>query len=335
MIVITGGAGFIGSFLAYQLNLKGHEQIYVVDRLGSAGKWLNLRGVKFAEIISPEKFIEPDTINRFKKADVIFHLGACSRTTETNVDFLYHNNSVYSAKLFDFATYNNIPFYYASSAATYGAGEFGYTDDHLLVPKLRPLNPYGYSKQLFDEWALQQKNAPHRWCGFKFFNVFGPNEYHKTGMYSVVYKAFQEFKANGRVKLFKSHRQGIADGHQSRDFISVEDVAKVLIQCWEMRQQVTNGIYNLGTGQARTFLDLAKAVAHSMEMTFEVEWIEMPAALRDQYQYFTQANMDKLATQLPEYKFLSLEESIHRYVTGYLLTPAPYVDRLMGERHHQ
>jgi ADP-L-glycero-D-manno-heptose 6-epimerase len=272
MIIVTGGAGFIGSALIHALNREGHQDIIVVDWLGSDDKWLNLRGLQFQEIVSPDDFWVEEKRNRFKRARAIFHMGACSSTTEKNGDFLYQNNFKFSAMLFDHATYNNIPFFYASSAATYGNGELGYDDDPSVVSRLRPLNPYGFSKQLFDMWVLDQKHGPSVWNGFKFFNVFGPNEYHKQEMTSVAYKAFHQIKSTGKVQLFKSHRADYQDGGQTRDFIYIKDVIKVMMNFFNKKAPENNGIYNLGTGKARTFLDLVTAVYKAQGLTPNVEY---------------------------------------------------------------
>lgn len=326
MLVVTGGAGFIGSYLVYELNKLGQDHIYIVDSLREGQKWLNLRGLKYREIISPELFWEEETRNRFKRAEAIFHMGACSSTTECDADFLYKNNYKFSTVLLDFASYNNINFFYASSAATYGAGEFGYSDDHDLVSKLRPLNPYGYSKQLFDQHVLEQKHLPPCWAGFKFFNVFGPNEYHKSNMRSVVHQAFEQIKSHGKVKLFKSYKEGVADGDQKRDFVSVFDVTKMMLGFYLSKNKNNNAIYNVGTGKARSFNELVNATFKAMNQTPNIEYIPMPDALINQYQYFTEAQMTKAYKALPDLNFASLEESIDKYVTQYLLSTCPYSD---------
>jgi ADP-L-glycero-D-manno-heptose 6-epimerase len=326
MFIVTGGAGFIGSYMVYWLNKKGFDQIYIVDVLENEGKWKNLRGLKFKELITPECMQKEETKQRFKKAEAIFHLGACSSTTETNADYLYQNNFQYSVMLFDFATYNNIPFYYASSAATYGEGALGYADDHGLLTQLRALNPYGYSKQLFDEWVLSRKHHPTFWNGFKFFNVYGPNEYHKTHMCSVVYKAFQQIQKMGTVQLFKSHQKDYADGEQKRDFVYVDDVCSALWNCFEFKQQRQDGIINLGSGIARSFNDLVKATFSAMQKEVNIDYIPMPESIRDQYQYFTEAPMKKLYSYFPQMKLRTLEEGVELYVRSYLMQSNNYTD---------
>ena len=320
MIIVTGGAGFIGSALIHALNREGHKDIVVVDWLGNDEKWLNLRGLQFQEIVAPDDFWVDEKRNRFKRAEAIFHMGACSSTTEKNGDFLYQNNFKFSALLFDHATYNNIPFFYASSAATYGSGELGYDDDPAIVSRLRPLNPYGFSKQLFDQWVLDQKHGPSVWNGFKFFNVFGPNEYHKGEMASVAYKAFQQIKSTGSVKLFKSHHSDFSDGGQTRDFVYIKDVIKVMMYLFKKKAAENNGLFNLGTGKSRTFLDLVTAVYKAQGMAANIEYIDMPLSIRNQYQYFTEAKMERIRSKLPEgFSFATLEDSVHDYVNHYLL----------------
>lgn len=326
MIVVTGGAGFIGSNLIYELNKRGIDQIYIVDTLRDGNKWLNLRGLKYREILSPESFWNEEIRNRFKRADTIFHMGACSSTTEKNVDFLYKNNFQFSCVLLDFAAYNNINFYYASSAATYGAGEHGYSDQHDVIPQLRPLNPYGYSKQLFDQHVMEQKHLPPAWAGFKFFNVFGPNEYHKGSMRSVVHQAFEQINTTGKVKLFESYKGGVAHGDQKRDFVSVFDAVKIMLSFQEAKSSKLSGIYNVGTGVARSFNDLVKTTFSAMGKTPNIEYIPMPESLRLQYQYFTEAKMDKVKSQFPSLEISSLEASVEKYITAYLQSTCPYTD---------
>lgn len=326
MLVVTGGAGFIGSYLIYELNKLGQDHIYIVDSLRDGSKWLNLRGLKYREIINPELFWEEETRNRFKRAEAIFHMGACSSTTETDADFLYKNNYKFSTVLLDFTSYNNINFFYASSAATYGSGEFGYSDDHDVVPKLRPLNPYGYSKQLFDQHVLDQKHLPPCWAGFKFFNVFGPNEYHKGPMRSVVHQAFEQIQLQGKVKLFKSYKDGIADGEQKRDFVSIFDVSKLILNFYKDKNKKNNGIYNVGTGKARSFNDLVHATYSALKKVPNIEYIAMPDLLKSQYQYFTEAQMTKTKNIFPDFNFMSLENAVEKYVNDFLNTLSPYAD---------
>lgn len=324
MILITGGAGFIGSVLAKQLNALGHTDLVIVDKLEDSIKWKNLRGIKYLDYIHADELFNGDYDDLIAQTDLIFHMGACSSTTEKNMDFLMKNNVAYSQALFRFAATKNIPFIYASSAATYGAGEFGYNDNHEGISQLMPLNPYGYSKQLVDEWILKEEVKPDHWFGLKFFNVFGPNEYHKEEMRSLVHKSFEQIKSSGKVKLFKSHRPEFKDGEQLRDFIYVKDVVGAMIELADPEKAEHSGIYNLGTGVARSFLDLTKATFKSMGIAPNIEFIDMPEALRGQYQYYTQAEVAKLMSVLPGFEFTSLEAGISDYVQNYLMKANPH-----------
>lgn len=324
MILLTGGAGFIGSVLARQLNALGHTDLVIVDKLEDSIKWKNLRGVKFLDYIHADELFNGDYDDLIAETDLIFHMGACSSTTEKNMDFLMKNNVAYTQALFRFAATKNIPFIYASSAATYGAGELGYSDEHVGIPALMPLNPYGYSKQLVDEWILKEEAKPDHWFGLKFFNVFGPNEYHKEEMRSLVHKSFEQIKSVGSVKLFKSHRPDFKDGEQLRDFIYVKDVVRAMIELADPDIAPHSGIYNLGTGKARSFLDLTKATFNAMGVTPKIEFIDMPEALRGQYQYYTQADVTKFLTALPGFEFSNLEEAIKDYVQNYLMKDNPH-----------
>ncbi len=321
MILLTGGAGFIGSVLCHALNQKGRQDIYIVDRLGEDQKWQNLKGLKYEQYIHADKlFNEKLYSDKFwKKITIIYHMGACSATTERNVDFLMENNLEYSQKLFQKATEKNIPIVYASSAATYGDGEQGYKDDMEGLGKLLPLNAYGYSKQLFDEWVLRQVETPSIWYGLKFFNVYGPNETHKAGMRSVVQQAFEQIQANGSVKLFKSYRTGFEHGEQKRDFIYVKDVCRAMIELIDRDGGRHSGIYNMGTGVARSFNDLVNATFHALSLPPHIEYVEMPDALKNQYQYFTQADMENFLKVLPNFHFSSLEDGVSDYVKHHLL----------------
>ena len=324
MILITGGAGFIGSVLAKELNILGHKDLVIVDKLEDSSKWKNLRGIKYLEYIHADELFNGDYDDLIAETDLVFHLGACSSTTEKNMDFLMKNNVAYTQALFRFAATKNIPFIYASSAATYGAGENGYDDLHSGISELMPLNPYGYSKQVVDEWVLAEENKPEHWFGLKFFNVYGPNEYHKEEMRSLVHKSFEQITAAGKVKLFKSYRPDFKDGEQLRDFIYVKDVVRVMIELADESKSSFSGIYNLGTGKARSFLDLTNATFKAMGIAPNIEFIEMPESLKDQYQYFTQAQMRKLLTALPGIEFTSLENGIQDYVQNYLMKKNPH-----------
>ncbi|BAI80442.1 ADP-glyceromanno-heptose 6-epimerase [Deferribacter desulfuricans SSM1] len=314
MIVLTGAAGFIGSVLLGYFNNQGITDILCVDRLGTKTKWKNLLGKKFIDFVDRDAFLE--NLNTYKNIDYIIHIGACTDTTEFDLDYLLKTNYEYSKILFKFATEKQIPFIYASSAATYGAGENGYNDDENLIEYLRPLNPYGFSKQLFDLWVLKQNEKPPFWAGFKFFNVYGPNEYHKGRMASVIFHSFNQLKEAGIIKLFKSHKEGYNHGEQKRDFIYVFDVAKVIFFFY--KNNTKSGIYNLGTGQARTFNDLANNVIQNYGKG-KIHYIDMPEDIRDKYQYFTEANMDKLKNAGYKDSFYTLEEGVSDYTTNFLM----------------
>ena len=324
MILITGGAGFIGSVLAKQLNVLGHNDLVIVDKLENGAKWKNLRGIKFLEYIHADELFSGEYDDLIAEADLVFHMGACSSTTEKNMDFLMKNNVAYTQALFRFAATKNIPFIYASSAATYGNGQLGYSDEHEFVPNLMPMNPYGYSKQLVDEWILKEEKKPDHWFGLKFFNVYGPNEYHKEEMRSMVHKSFEQIMAKNPVKLFKSHRPQYKDGQQLRDFIYVKDVVRVMIELADPEKATFSGIYNLGTGKARSFLDLTNATYKAMGIDPKIQFIDMPESIRDQYQYYTQADIKKLNQALPEFEFTSLEDGVFDYVQSHLFKENPY-----------
>lgn len=318
MILVTGGAGFIGSVLCHELNQLGHTDLVIVDKLEDSIKWKNLRGLKYLEYIHADELFSGEYDDLIAEADLVFHMGASSSTTEKNMDFLMKNNVAYTQALFRFATTKNIPFIYASSAATYGDGSFGY-DDSRVLSNLMPLNPYGYSKQLVDEWVLKEEKKPDHWFGLKFFNVYGPNEYHKEEMRSLVHKSFEQINTKGVVQLFKSYDPRFEDGKQLRDFIYVKDVVKVLIELAKPQKEKFSGIYNLGTGKARSFYDLALFTYSAMKISPKIEFIDMPAEIKNQYQYFTEAKMEKLKKVIPDLSFTSLEDGILDYVQNYLL----------------
>jgi ADP-L-glycero-D-manno-heptose 6-epimerase len=324
MYIVTGGAGFIGSAIIKRLNEMGIENIVVVDRFREGQKWKNLRGLKYDEFIHADDFMET-TYLKSGNVKAIYHMGACSNTMETDVDYLYQNNVVYSQFLFEHAAVYSIPIVYASSAATYGAGDLGYDDDHAGIRKFKPLNPYGYSKQFFDEWVLKQKRLPPKWFGVKFFNVYGPNEYHKGTMSSVVYHTYNQIQETGKMNLFKSYHPEFKDGEQKRDFVYVKDVVEAMIGLIEKADADKSGIYNLGTGTARTFHDLASATFKALDLEPKISFIDMPDHLKKQYQYYTQAKMDKLFAALPGFKFMSLEEGVADYVKNHLHTEEPFL----------
>ena len=312
-VVVTGAAGFIGGRLVSFLRGRGVEVISV-DEPGYFKARKELRDVDFGEIVDREKLF--DWLKTYRgKLDQIFHLGACTDTTEMDEGYLNKMNLQYSQEVWKYACEHKVPLIYASSAATYGDGQLGYDDDEALIEKLRPLNPYGESKRLFDLWALEQERAgalPPRWAGFKFFNVYGFGERHKGKMASVVLHAYDQILQTGGVKLFKSHRAGIADGHQKRDFVYVDDVIKVLT--FAMSHKIPRGILNLGTGQARTFLDLVKAVFQALKKPEKIEFVDTPVAIRDRYQYFTEAKIARLRQQSYNMGFTTLEDGVKDYV---------------------
>jgi ADP-L-glycero-D-manno-heptose 6-epimerase len=325
MIIVTGGAGFIGSAFVWKLNQEGIDDILIVDRLGTTDKWKNLVNLRFVNYIHKDDFFEliyNDTLPF--EVDAIIHMGACSSTTERDADYLWHNNYVYTNLLAQWALEHNIRFIYASSAATYGDGTKGFSDDHKKINGLKPINMYGYSKQVFDMWVLRKK-LENKVAGIKFFNVFGPNEYHKGDMSSVIFKAFHQIKETGKVNLFKSYKKEYEDGGQMRDFVYVKDCINVM--WWLLKNQKTNGIFNLGTGKARTWNDLIKAVFTAMKKKPNIKYIPMPEALRNQYQYFTQAEMKKLKAAGCPVKFSSLEDSVRDYVVNYLQHDDPHLGK--------
>jgi ADP-L-glycero-D-manno-heptose 6-epimerase len=319
MYLVTGAAGFIGSVFCKELNFAGVKEIIAVDQVDDL---MNLKKVSYkAYYKSHEIFSEDFPWQRITR---VFHLGACSSTTQMDIDFLRKNNVDYSKKIFFYCTRHNIPLIYASSAATYGAGEQGYSDCHKQVQKLKPLNPYGISKHLFDLWALEQKETPPLWIGLKFFNVYGPNEYHKGHMTSVVKKSFEQIQRVGKVALFKSYRKGYPHGGQMRDFVYVKDVARVMIRLSNIRDSKRSGLYNVGTGQCRSFSDLALAVFNALDRKPLIEFKEMPEKLKEQYQYYTKAQMEKLFSVLVDFRFLEIEDGVADYVNNHLVKEDPY-----------
>lgn len=315
MIVVTGAAGFISSCLVGELNRLGHANIVVVDDFSRAEKAANLEGKSMVAKISRKDFFSWAEVFA-KEIDFVFHLGARTDTTEFDVRIFDELNVKYSQDMWGFCAKNEIPLVYASSGATYGIGENGYSDSHELVAKLKPLNPYGDSKNNFDKWALQQEKAPPFWAGLKFFNVYGPNEYHKGRMASVIMHAFNQINATGGMRLFASHDPNYKDGEQLRDFVYVKDVVSVCV--FLMENKPKSGLYNLGTGTARTFLDLTKATFKAMEKPENISFVPTPEDIRDTYQYFTEADMTKLKSVGYSKEFYTLEEGVQDYVTNYL-----------------
>ncbi|QNL23119.1 ADP-glyceromanno-heptose 6-epimerase [Hyphobacterium sp. CCMP332] len=316
MIIVTGAAGFIGSCLISRLNNDGFNNIIAVDAFGDPEKKKNLEGKKIMEYVERKEFFSW-LKDKSDEMEFIFHIGARTDTTEFDKAVFDELNVNFSKKVWQYCVDNHVPLVYASSAATYGLGELGYKDDEALIEQLKPLNPYGDSKNEFDKWALKQDKKPFFWAGLKFFNVYGPNEYHKGRMASVILHAFKQISEKGKMKLFRSHNPDYKDGEQKRDFIYVKDLIDVCI--FLMHHRKDSGIYNLGSGRARTFLDLAKSVFKALNKKEEIEFIDTPADIRDKYQYFTEANMAKLKSIGYKKPFTTLEDGIQDYVKNYLL----------------
>lgn len=321
MIVVTGAAGFIGSCLVSRLNQAGLNQVVAVDDFSKTEKEANLKGKKISSFVERAVF-ESWLQEHAAEVEFIFHIGARTDTTEFNKQIFDELNVNYSKMIWKICSEKNIPLVYASSAATYGLGEFGYEDNHEIIPKLKPLNPYGDSKNDFDIWALQQEKTPPFWAGLKFFNVYGPNEYHKGRMASVIFHAFHQIQEKGSMKLFRSHNPNYTDGGQLRDFVYVKDVVEVCL--YLHKQSAPSGIYNLGSGKARTFLDLAKNTFKALNKSEDIQFIDTPIDIRDKYQYFTEANMNKLIQSGYDVPFHSLEQGVSDYVQNYLLNTTYY-----------
>jgi len=315
MTVVTGAAGFIGRNAVAALNARGNDDLLLVDVLGKDDKWKNLRGLRFEDIISPAEFLAAIETNESPDIDAIIHLGACSATTERDADYLLDNNYHYTRRLCQWSLEKSVRFVYASSAATYGDGNAGYSDDDRITPTLRPLNMYGYSKHMFDLWALKH-HLFDRIVGLKYFNVYGPYEDHKGDMRSVIHKSYAQILHTGKVQLFKSYKPDYADGEQKRDFVYVKDAVDVTLHFAEHRN--VGGLFNCGTGQARTWKDLATAEFLAMGLQPQIEFIDMPETLRDRYQYFTQADIGKLRKAGYTAAFTTLEAGVRDYVTSYL-----------------
>lgn len=319
MLLVTGGAGFIGSNLVAALNAAGRSDVVVCDMLGHEGKWRNLAKRQLMDIVPPSELMG---WLQGRHLDAVFHLGAISETTATDGDLVIETNFRLSSRLLGWCTANPTPFIYASSASTYGNGEQGFRDDQSLAAlrQLRPMNLYGWSKHLFDlvvaERAAGGKPLPPQWAGLKFFNVFGPNEYHKGTMMSVLARKFDDVKAGRTVQLFKSHREGIADGDQRRDFIYVDDVVRVMI--WLLATPAVSGIFNVGTGRARSFRDLMLATYAALGATPKIEYVDMPEQIRGSYQYFTESDVGRLCGAGYNGGFTGLEEAVGLYVKGFL-----------------
>ena len=321
MIVVTGAAGFIGSCLVSRLNKAGHENIVVVDDFSKTEKDGNLYGKTISAKVGRKDFIK--WMENFgAEVEFIYHLGARTDTTEFDTAIFDELNLNYSKDIWRLCVQFQIPLVYASSAATYGLGEFGYKDDHSIIPSLKPLNPYGDSKNDFDSWVLKQNEFPPFWAGLKFFNVYGPNEFHKGRMASVIFHAFNQIGKTGGMKLFRSHNPDYTDGGQLRDFVYVKDVVEVCL--YLMNSSPESGIYNLGSGKARTFLDLTKNTFDAMGKEENISFIDTPEDIRDKYQYYTEADMRKLIDSGYDKPFHTLEEGVKDYVENYLSNSAYY-----------
>ena len=321
MIIVTGAAGFIGSVLVGKLNSLDKSNLILVDDFSNDEKNKNLYNKQFTQQIDRSEFIDWF----MKNAELIsefYHIGARTDTTEFNVEIFNELNLNYTKDLWNICTDNSIPFVYASSAATYGMGEFGFEDNHDIIDDLVPLNPYGESKNDFDKWALKQKSYPPFWVGFKFFNVYGPNEFHKSRMASVIFHAVNQISVTNGMKLFKSHNPKYKDGEQLRDFVYVKDVVEVLTFMMESKKK--SGIYNLGSGKARTFKALVEATFSAMNIKSNISYIATPIDIRDKYQYFTEADMQKLKTVGYKKSFTNLEDGVKDYVQNYLINKKYY-----------
>lgn len=312
-IIVTGGAGFIGSCVVAKLNEIGRDDIYIVDNVNTSEKWMNLRNKKYIRYYHKNEFL--DELKNIEGVEAIIHLGACSATTEQDFDYLYKNNYLYTIALYNYCVEKQISFLYASSAATYGDGELGF-DDKSDFRLLMPLNRYGYSKQIFDEWEYKQENKPKQVVGMKFFNVYGPNEYAKGSMASMIFHGYRQVKEKGSINLFKSYKEGFEDGKQLRDFVYVKDICDAIV--FFLENPNVSGLFNLGTGKADSFYNLAESVFIALGLEPNINFIEMPEVLRGKYQYFTEAKMDKIREAGYTKPFADLRSGAIDYVQNYL-----------------
>ncbi len=325
MIIITGGAGFIGSAMLWELNRHGISDALIVDDLGLASdnKWLNLRGLRFSDYLHKDDLPALLEQNRLGKVEAVIHMGAISATTEQDANLLIRNNYEYTKMLAAWCARVSARFIYASSAATFGDGAAGYSDGTGAIDRLRPLNMYGYSKQLFDRWALRNGILEHA-AGLKFYNVYGPNEYHKEDMTSVVFKAFNQIRQSGTVQLFRSHRPEYRDGEQLRDFVYVKDCTRIMK--WLLETPTATGLFNVGTGTARSFLDLARATFSAMQVPESISYIPMPETIRDKYQYYTCADCSHLRNAGYTEPMTALEDGVTDYVRNHLMKATQHLD---------
>lgn len=313
-IIVTGGAGFIGSCVIRQLNDRGINDIIVVDNIANTEKWKNLRNKKYISYVNKNEFL--NHLDEYEDVSAIIHLGACSSTTEIDFDYLWKNNFEYTKNLWEYSTNNNSQFIYASSAATYGDGKMGF-DDNTDIDDLRPLNGYGYSKHFFDRWVVNQaRNYPKQYVGLKFFNVYGPNEYCKGSMASMAYHGFNQIKTDGEIRLFKSECKEYKDGEQLRDFVYVKDVSDVVL--WMLDHEEVNGLFNVGTGRAQSFKELAEAVFRAVNREPNIRYIDMPENIMDTYQYFTKAEISKLRDVGYSREFMDVSSGVRDYVYNHL-----------------
>lgn len=314
MIIVTGGAGFIGSCIVRTLNDAGIEDIVIVDNIASTDKWMNMRNKKYLKYVNKNAFLEE--LPSYKGVTAVIHMGACSSTTERDFDYLWNNNFEFTKALWNYCAEKQISFIYASSAATYGDGGQGF-DDRVDIDRLQPLNGYGYSKQLFDLWVKHQAAIfPKQYAGLKFFNVYGPNEYYKGSMASMVFHGFRQIMADGEIRLFKSCHSNYEDGGQLRDFVYVKDVCAVIR--WLMENEQVSGLFNVGTGRTQSFRELAEAVFHALGMEPVIRYIDMPEHLKDKYQYYTRAEIGKLREAGYGGEFMEVEDGVREYVLVYL-----------------